>query len=252
MRNLPLHSPSNGEAEAEWEEINKKQCPACSIFPSPPASPPPPAPCAPYFLKVSVWEINDPSAAKDDSLHKDDIELISEMLRDWLFDVYRQTWIIKILLKNPWMADTRILFVMINLAQSLQWESSWSVSGKIAFHSLRWISLRYLSSSSTSSSSACSTHNSWSDCTWRVSAAAHKHVESRTLLLIGVSSQNETLQQNRSCFSTVLAIFRSLFLFLWRKFLKASFLLSLGCQLVQGCVVTLAFNSREVCSKTLL
>lgn len=33
------------------------------------------------------------------------------------------------------MADTRILFVMINLTQSLQWESSWIVSDKIAFHS---------------------------------------------------------------------------------------------------------------------
>ncbi len=43
---------------------------------------------APYFLKVSVWEINDHSAAEDDSLHKDDIELISEMLQNWLFDVY--------------------------------------------------------------------------------------------------------------------------------------------------------------------
>lgn len=43
----------------------------------------------PYFPKVSVWEINDHSAAEDDSLHKDDIELISEMLQNWLFDVYR-------------------------------------------------------------------------------------------------------------------------------------------------------------------
>lgn len=118
-------------------------------FPPPHSLPPlpPPTLCAPYFLKVSVWEINDPSAAKDDSLHKDDIELISEMLQNWLFDVYRQTWIIKILLKNPWMADTRILFVMINLAQSLQWESSWSVSDKIAFHSPRWISLLFFFSS---------------------------------------------------------------------------------------------------------
>lgn len=47
-----------------------------------------PSPRAPYFLKVSVWEINDHSAAEDDSLHKDDIELISEMLQNWLFDVY--------------------------------------------------------------------------------------------------------------------------------------------------------------------
>lgn len=47
-----------------------------------------PSPRSPYFLKVSVWEINDHSAAKDDSLHKDDIELISEMLQNWLFDVY--------------------------------------------------------------------------------------------------------------------------------------------------------------------
>lgn len=60
----------------------------------------------------------------DDSLHKDDIELISEMLQNWLFDVYGETWIIKILLKTPWMADTRILFVMINLTRPLQWESS--------------------------------------------------------------------------------------------------------------------------------
>ena len=76
-----------------------------------------------YFLKVSVWEINDRSARRDDSLHKDDIELISEMLQNWLFDVYSQTWIIKILLKTPWMADTRILFVMINLTGPLQWEA---------------------------------------------------------------------------------------------------------------------------------
>lgn len=48
----------------------------------------PPSLHAPYFLKVSVWEINDHSAAEDDSLHKDDIELISEMLQNWLFDVY--------------------------------------------------------------------------------------------------------------------------------------------------------------------
>lgn len=48
----------------------------------------PPSLRAPYFLKVSVWEINDHSAAEDDSLHKDDIELISEMLQNWLFDVY--------------------------------------------------------------------------------------------------------------------------------------------------------------------
>lgn len=47
-----------------------------------------PSPHAPYFLKVSVWEINDHSAAEDDSLHKDDIEFISEMLQNWLFDVY--------------------------------------------------------------------------------------------------------------------------------------------------------------------
>ena len=89
-----------------------------------------------YFLKVSVWEINDRSASQDDSLHKDDIELISEMLQNWLFDVYGETWIIKILLKTPWMADTRILFVMINLTWPLQWESTWIVLDKMAFHSL--------------------------------------------------------------------------------------------------------------------
>lgn len=130
IQNVPLPSPSNG---GRVKRNKKKKIVPCP--PPPPHPTNPPSPCAPYFLKVSVWEINDPSAAKDDSLHKDDIELISEMLQNWLFDVYRQTWIIKILLKNPWMADTRILFVMINLAQSLQWESSWSVSDKIAFHS---------------------------------------------------------------------------------------------------------------------
>lgn len=183
---------------------------------------PPPAPRAPYFLKVSVWEINDPSAAKDDSLHKDDIELISEMLRDWLFDVYRQTWIIKILLKNPWMADTRILFVMINLAQSLQWESSWSVSGKIAFHSLRWISHRYFSSSSSSSpsSSACSAHNSWSDCTLYVSATVHDLGECRTSLLLIASRQSIFLPKWDVATKSQPLIFRSCFVFLRQKFSK--------------------------------
>ena len=54
-----------------------------------------------------------------DSLHEDDIELISEMLQNGLFDVRHETWIIKILLKTPWIADTGILFVMINFPQSL-------------------------------------------------------------------------------------------------------------------------------------
>lgn len=65
-----------------WEkQKRKRRCPASSLLS-------PISPRAPYFLKVSVWEINDHSAAKDDSLHKDDIELISEMLQNWLFDVY--------------------------------------------------------------------------------------------------------------------------------------------------------------------
>lgn len=137
-----------------------------------PLSFPPPS-HVPYFLKVSVWEINDHSAAEDDSLHKDDIELISEMLQSWLFDVYCQTWIIKILLKNPWMADTRILFVMINLTQSLQWESSWIVSDKIAFHSLLISSAIFLFFL------LCAER--WSDWSYCVSATAQGCAECRFL-----------------------------------------------------------------------
>lgn len=65
------------------------------------------------------------------------------------------------------MADTRILFVMINLTQSLQWESSWIVSDKIAFHSLLnfpAIFLFFL---------LCV--ELWSDWTYCVSATAHKY-----------------------------------------------------------------------------
>lgn len=74
----PLHSPLYWEKGWEKQEKNVP-CILFSFLPSP---------HAPYFLKVSVWEINDHSAAEDDSLHKDDIELISEMLQNWLFDVY--------------------------------------------------------------------------------------------------------------------------------------------------------------------
>lgn len=60
------------------------------------------------LLKVFVCKINGRSVREDDRQHKDDIELISEMLQNWLFDVYRQTWIIKILLKkllNGWQQN---------------------------------------------------------------------------------------------------------------------------------------------------
>lgn len=63
---------------------------------------------AAYLLKVFVCKINGRSPGEDDRQHKDDIELISEMLQNWLFDVYGQTWIIKILLKkllNGWQRN---------------------------------------------------------------------------------------------------------------------------------------------------
>ena len=92
-----------------------------------------------YVLKVFVCKINGCPSEEDDSLHEDDIELISEMLQNERLDIYRETWIIKILLKGSWMADSGILFVMINLTQSLWTEWSQIASDKIAFASLRWI-----------------------------------------------------------------------------------------------------------------
>lgn len=253
MRNLPLHSPSNGGRARRNKKKKNSGLHALSSHRPPPPPLPLPAPRAPYFLKVSVWEINDPSAAKDDSLHKDDIELISEMLRHWLFDVYRQTWIIKILLKNPWMADTRILFVMINLAQSLQWESSWSVSDKIAFYSPHWISHCYFSSFSF----PCSANNSWSDWTWCVSAS-RTNTEDVAHPFISLAL--------RLRFAEGLFFFLPLFYiggFFYVYFhdgnfraagtpLHSIFSMSLACQLFEGCLVTLAFNAKMTCSKTLL
>lgn len=63
--------------------------------------------------------MNRSAGRRDDSLHNDDIELISEMLQNRVVDVYQETWIIKILLKSSWMADSGILFAMINFLQSL-------------------------------------------------------------------------------------------------------------------------------------
>lgn len=63
--------------------------------------------------------MNRSAGRRDDSLHNDDIELISEMLQNRVVDVYHETWIIKILLKSSWMADSGILFAMINFLQSL-------------------------------------------------------------------------------------------------------------------------------------
>lgn len=63
--------------------------------------------------------MNRGAGRRDDSLHNDDIELISEMLQNRVVDVYHETWIIKILLKSSWMADSGILFGMINFLQSL-------------------------------------------------------------------------------------------------------------------------------------
>lgn len=63
--------------------------------------------------------MNRSAGRRDDSLHNYDIELISEMLQNRVLDVYHETWIIKILLKSSWMADSGILFAMINFLQSL-------------------------------------------------------------------------------------------------------------------------------------
>lgn len=74
------------------------------------------------------------------------------------------------------MADTRILFVMINLTQSLQWESSWSIPDKIAFHSplnfpaiFRFFML-------------CA--ELWSDWTYCVSGTAYKYGDCWSSLLL--------------------------------------------------------------------
>lgn len=173
------------------------------------------------------------------------------MLRDWLFDVYRQTWIIKILLKNPWMADTRILFVMINLAQSLQWESSWSVSGKIAFHSsllnLSWLlPLPLPALHATLDLIGLGVLAWWY--TWRM-----PHFFTTDSLIItyvsfppewDVATKSQTLSASAGYFSQLFCDSKT-------EILKASgvdtqlhFILSLlfGCQLVEGCIVTLAFN----------
>lgn len=91
------------------------------------------------------------------------------------------------------MADTRILFVMINLAQSLQWESSWSVSDKIAFHSplnFPAIFLFFLLRAEL-----------WCDWTYCVSAAAHKHGDCWSSLLLiaehgGFRSKMRNLEHN--------------------------------------------------------
>lgn len=71
------------------------------------------------FLKVFVCEMNRSAGRRDDSLHNDDIELISEMLQNRVVDVYHETRIIKTLLKSSRTADSGILFAMINFLQSL-------------------------------------------------------------------------------------------------------------------------------------
>lgn len=43
------------------------------------------------FLKVFVCEMNRGAGRRDDSLHNDDIELISEMLQNRVVDVYHET-----------------------------------------------------------------------------------------------------------------------------------------------------------------
>lgn len=43
------------------------------------------------FLKVFVCEMNGGAGRRDDSLHNDDIELISEMLQNRVVDVYHET-----------------------------------------------------------------------------------------------------------------------------------------------------------------
>lgn len=73
------------------------------------------------------------------------------------------------------MADTRILFVMINLTQSLQWESSWIVSDKIAFHSPLNFPAIFLFFP------LCA--ELWSDWTYCVSVTAHKYRDCWSSLL---------------------------------------------------------------------
>ena len=92
-----------------------------------------PFPLTPYFIKVFLGEINGHCSAKDDSLHKDDTELISEMLQNWLFDVCCETWIIKILLKPlEWLTPEYYLWWLIWLSH---YNRSQIASDKIAFHS---------------------------------------------------------------------------------------------------------------------
>lgn len=43
------------------------------------------------LLKVFVCEMNRSAGRRDDSLHNDDIELISEMLQNRVVDVYHET-----------------------------------------------------------------------------------------------------------------------------------------------------------------
>lgn len=43
------------------------------------------------LLKVFVCEMNRGAGRRDDSLHNDDIELISEMLQNRVVDVYHET-----------------------------------------------------------------------------------------------------------------------------------------------------------------
>lgn len=43
------------------------------------------------LLKVFVCEMNRSAGRRDDSLHNDDIELISEMLQNRVADVYHET-----------------------------------------------------------------------------------------------------------------------------------------------------------------
>lgn len=69
------------------------------------------------------------------------------------------------------MADTRILFVMINLTQSLQWESSQSGPDKIAFHSPLDFPAIFLFLLALL---LC--EEVWSDWTYCVSAAARAHM----------------------------------------------------------------------------
>lgn len=43
------------------------------------------------LLKIFVFKMNCRAGRRDDSLHEDDIELISEMLQNGLVDVYHET-----------------------------------------------------------------------------------------------------------------------------------------------------------------